>query len=68
MVAAGDVVRLKSGGPSMIVTEADGTLANVTWFDAVGHIQSATLGIVLLETVDPSTFDRKIDYPNRGHT
>jgi hypothetical protein len=52
----------------MIVTETDGRLANVTWFDAVGHIESATLGVFLLEKADSSTFDKKIDSSNRGHT
>jgi hypothetical protein len=52
----------------MIVTETDGRLANLTWFDAVGHIESATLGVFLLERADSSTFDKKIDYPKQGYT
>jgi uncharacterized protein YodC (DUF2158 family) len=57
----GDVVLLKSGGSAMTVAETDGSLANCVWHDAYGHLQTATLGIVLLQkAADTSNFKKPI--------
>jgi uncharacterized protein YodC (DUF2158 family) len=34
---SGDIVQLKSGGPTMTVEEIDGTQANCVWFEGTKH-------------------------------
>jgi uncharacterized protein YodC (DUF2158 family) len=65
----GDVVLLKSGGAAMTIAETDGRLANCVWHDADGHLQTATLGLQLLQkAADTSNFNKPISYPSRGYT
>jgi uncharacterized protein YodC (DUF2158 family) len=44
----GDVVQLKSGGPSLVVLEVKGEAVTCIWFDADHHVQQATFGGELL--------------------
>lgn len=45
---AGTVVRLKSGGPKMVVTGIDGALRECTWFDKDGEKQIDTFSLATL--------------------
>jgi len=48
----GSVVRLKSGGPKLTISQGSRLgKSTVTWFDAAGQLQTATLDDVLLEQV-----------------
>jgi uncharacterized protein YodC (DUF2158 family) len=44
----GDVVQLKSGGPSLTVLEVKGEAVTCIWFDSTLHVQQATFGGELL--------------------
>jgi uncharacterized protein YodC (DUF2158 family) len=54
-VKAGDVVRLKSGGPKMTVVEVDvdGRVAICTWFDADGKLQGDRFPVEILRKAEP---------------
>ena len=48
----GSVVRLKSGGPSMVVYRIkDTSNVHVTWFDKAGELRQ---GLVPVECLEPS--------------
>ena len=47
-VRTGDIVQLKSGGPSLTVLEVKGETVTCIWFDADLHVQQATFGAELL--------------------
>jgi uncharacterized protein YodC (DUF2158 family) len=51
MFEVSEVVKLKSGGPKMTVSNPSDDSSSVTWFDAEGHIREATLDNALLEKV-----------------
>ncbi len=53
-IKAGDIVRLKSGGPSMVVAyaHADSEIAHCTWMDSTDHYQSAWFGKITLVVAD----------------
>lgn len=48
-IKAGDVVRLKSGGPDMTVEKVEGTSAVCDWFDASGNPQRRHFAVASLE-------------------
>jgi len=52
-VKVGDVVRLKSGGPKLIVVSlgVDESIATVKWWVSEGHIEQASFPIECLEEV-----------------
>jgi uncharacterized protein YodC (DUF2158 family) len=54
-VKAGDVVRLKSGGPDMTVVEVevDGKVAICTWFDADGKLQGDRFPVEIIRKAGP---------------
>jgi uncharacterized protein YodC (DUF2158 family) len=51
----GDVVRLKSGGPTMTVEEIDDAAAYVVWMDAKGSVSRDSFPPQLLETIAKDT-------------
>lgn len=50
-IAAGDTVRLKSGGPIMTISRVSGTGANCVWFDGNQPVQRV-FPLILLMKVD----------------
>ena len=47
----GDVVQLKSGGPSMTVTAVEGSYASCTWFNEKSQIATGDFLLVTLAKV-----------------
>ena len=46
----GDVVQLKSGGPTMTVLKKDGTKKLIcTWFDKDGELKKESINVVILK-------------------
>jgi uncharacterized protein YodC (DUF2158 family) len=52
LAEAGDVVQLKSGGPSMTVTLVSGDNATTAWFDDDKRLQGGTFARKALEVQD----------------
>lgn len=58
-IKAGDVVRLKSGGPAMTVErvrEMDGKVADCAWFSAVGNLAAVQGAIMYAGSSDEGSF------------
>jgi uncharacterized protein YodC (DUF2158 family) len=47
----GDVVKLKSGGPSMTIVAFDGSMAECLWFSTDHHLQKDSFPIEVVEQV-----------------